>query len=45
LPPAYAPLASLLGSTMAVLHVRAIHRTRESPATRVNPLGGEHAAP
>ncbi len=45
LPPAYAPLASLLGGVMAVLHLRAIHRTREPQANRVHALGGDHATP
>jgi P-type Cu+ transporter len=39
LPPAYAPLASLLGGVMAVLHVRALDRVRESGAPR--PLAWE----
>ncbi len=45
LPPAYAPLASLLGGAMAVLHIRAIHRTRESPAIRVSAFGDSEGTP
>lgn len=32
LPPAYAPIASLLGGAMAALHVRALDRLRHGPA-------------